>query len=70
MCAVSFVSEHYFQKYTKPYDWTWPTWSEYQELKRKAELYDKMTGQADCIKPEFIKKEQAVELYFKTQALS
>jgi hypothetical protein len=62
MCAVSFVSDHYKEKW--PYEKTWPTdlfpmvkitkmqWDEYQELKRKAAQYDKDTKQPDCIKPE------------------
>lgn len=64
MCVVSMVSDHYFQKYPQPIQWTWPTWTEYQELKRKAELYDKRTNQADCEKGDLSDKEQAVLDYF------
>jgi hypothetical protein len=54
------VSDHYFKKYPEPIQWTWPTWQDYQELKRKADLYDKMTNQPNCEKGDLAQREQAV----------
>lgn len=48
MCAVSMVSQHYQMHYPVPTtfpDWQWP---HYQELMRKAKLYDEMMKQPDC----------------------
>ena len=67
MCASSFVSEFYFNKYQQPVQWNWPAWQDYQTLKKKAEEYDKLTKQADCIKPEFISLEQSVLDYFSNK---
>jgi hypothetical protein len=36
-------------------------WDEYQELKRKAEEYDKRTNQPDCAKPGVAEWEAAIE---------
>lgn len=46
------VYDHFSTKYPTPAEWTWPTWEEYQELKRKAREYDRLTKQPDCEKPE------------------
>lgn len=68
MCVVSMVSDHYFQKYQYPTQWTWPTWTEYMELKRKAELYDELTKQKDCFKDDLSDKEKAVIEYLRRMA--
>ena len=81
MCVVSMVTDWGQKKYP---DWiTWPTttemfptprekivdYKEYLELVRKAEEYDRMTGQPDCIDPDkdkFLKAlEKRVELLEK-----
>lgn len=60
MCVTSMVSDHYFDKYRQPVQWSWPTWDEYTELKRKAAEYDKRTGQTDCEKGDLPLRERAV----------
>ncbi len=51
MCAVSMVTQHYYDKYPNPS--TFPEWKfgDYFELVRKAKLYDELTGQKDCPEP-------------------
>lgn len=51
MCVVSMVMDHYSHK-PFPGFWTQPSYEEYKELLRKARLYDEMTKQPDCEKPE------------------
>ncbi len=61
MCVVSMISDHYREKYPQPAQWNWPTWQEYQELKRKAEAYDRMTKQPDCEKGDLKQYEDAIK---------
>lgn len=49
MCVVSMISQHYFDKFPSIPQFPYTTYLEYQELLRKAKLYDEMTGQKDCI---------------------
>jgi hypothetical protein len=87
MCAVSFVSDHFMQRWPLPVfvplpDYTappiqWPRgveitpeqWAEYQDLKRRAEEYDKATGQPDCVKPEAKRWEEAIEKVLRDKGL-
>lgn len=43
--------QHYEEKPFPEY-WNPPNYKEYKELLRKAKLYDEMTKQPDCEKPE------------------
>lgn len=51
MCAVSMVTQNYFDQYPNPYSFPLQQWPDYAELRRKAALYDQMTGQPDCPDP-------------------
>jgi len=55
MCVSSMVSQHYFDKYPDPYTFPLYDYPNYQELLRKARLYDEIMKQRDCPDP---KKEQ------------
>jgi hypothetical protein len=55
------VSDHYREKYPQPVQWNWPTWQEYQELKRKAAEYDRIMKQPDCEKGDLSVFEKNVE---------
>ena len=77
MCAVSFVSEHYRDKWGLPTVWesvgamtiSYEEWKEYQKLKKRAELYDQQTKQPDCQKPELIEWEQKMEEFLKKKGI-
>lgn len=69
MCVVSMVSDHYFGKYSQPTQWAWPTWDEYQELKRKAAEYDKLTNQPSCEKGDLDSREHAVHDYLTSTSV-
>ncbi len=61
MCVVSMVSDHYREKYPQPVQWNWPTWQEYQELKRKAAEYDRIMKQPHCEKGDLEEFERKIE---------
>lgn len=42
-------------------------WAEYQELKRRMEEYDRLTGQPDCVKPEVADWEAKVKQIIDSQ---
>ena len=71
MCVVSMVSDYYQQQYPKPEQWNKPLFHDYLELKRKAELYDQLTKQPDCQKPELVLFEQQIKDFLeKTYGLT
>lgn len=51
MCVASMISNHYYDKFPSIPMFPYPTYLEYQELLRKARLYDEMNNQKDCIDP-------------------
>ncbi len=61
MCVTSMVTDHYQQKYPQPQQWTWPIYHDYEELKRKAALYDELMKQPDCQKPEITEFEERIK---------
>ncbi len=68
MCAVSMVSQHYQDQYPGPQKWIgWPKndYLNYQELLRKAKLYDEMTQQKDCPDPEKVKWQKDLEKFMR-----
>lgn len=65
MCVVSMVSDHYRTNYPTPTQWTIPLYQDYWELKRKADLYDKMMNQPDCEKGDLAEFEKAIRRYLK-----
>lgn len=66
MCVTSMVSDHYFDKYSQPVQWTWQTWNEYQELMIKAGHYDIKMGQPECANDDLPMRERAVHDYLVT----
>ncbi len=52
MCAVSMVTDVSMQRWPNPYHVPWVDYSFIKELIRKAEEYDRMTGQPDCPSPD------------------
>lgn len=60
MCVTSMITQHYMQQFPQPLTFPVFEWPNYQELLRKAKLYDEMTGQKDC--PDDAKTQWALEL--------
>ncbi len=52
MCAVSMVTQHYFEKYPSPFTFPPGEFYDLNELRRKAALYDELMGQKDCVEPD------------------
>lgn len=67
MCAVSMVSDHYRTIPEEKWDLT--RWTDYKELKRKAEEYDRIMRQSDCPDAEKIKFEKTIEEYLKKKGI-
>ena len=73
MCVVSMISDHYMDKYPQPAMWPTPNggwtipkeYADYQELLRKAKLYDEMTKQKDCPAPDKVEWQKALEKFMK-----
>jgi hypothetical protein len=51
MCAVSMVTQTYMDQVPILKDWSLPLFNDFEELVRKARLYDEMTNQPDCPDP-------------------
>lgn len=51
MCTVSMITGHYQGLYPQPQQFPIYDYSNYQELLRKARLYDEMMKQPDCPDP-------------------
>jgi len=60
MCVTSMVTDHYMLQYPTPLSFPAFKWPDYQELIRKARLYDEMMKQPDCPSP--VKDQWAQEL--------
>ncbi len=51
MCAVSMVTQHWYDKYPTPWQFPASEYWDYTELVRKAKMYDELMKQADCPDP-------------------
>ena len=72
MCVVSMISDHYMDRWPQPWQTPWPhsplsprEYEDYQELLRKAKLYDEMTGQKDCPDPKKVEWQRDLEKFMK-----
>lgn len=68
MCVVSMVSDHYKRMWPSPLEWQQvnnPDYSNYQELLRKARLYDELTKQQDCPAPDKVEWQEKIDKYMK-----
>lgn len=52
MCAVSAITNGFYQQWPKPQQFPFDMYPDYLELRRKAALYDEMNKQRDCPEPE------------------
>jgi hypothetical protein len=62
------VSGHYREIFPTPQQWEqWPppNYIDYQELLRKAKLYDEITKQKDCPDPEKVKWQKDLEKFMR-----
>lgn len=60
MCVTSMITDHYMQQWPTPVQFPHFEWPNYQELMRKARLYDETMQQPDC--PSDAKTAWALEL--------
>lgn len=65
MCVTSMISGHFQQQWPVPIDFPPFQWPTYQELMRKAKLYDEMTQQRDCQDDEKTKWAKELERVMK-----
>lgn len=65
MCAVSMISGHYRDLYPSPQQFPAFEYPNYQELIRKARLYDEMMKQPDCPDPNKAEWQRALELFMR-----
>lgn len=67
MCVVSMISDHYMRQWPqRQFDHVPPhDYLNYQELLRKARLYDEMTKQPDCPDPKKLDWQKALDQYMK-----
>ncbi len=77
MCVVSNFVDYHQNQWGTP--WVDPKqfeeskiivdWKSYQELRKKAEEYDKLTGQPNCVKPALTDWEEKFEQFLKQKGL-
>ena len=79
MCVYSMVSDHFMHRWPRPWSPPAPMFPEmpgvptpqeyedYQELLRKAKLYDQMTGQPDCPAPEKLEWEKRLREFMEKE---
>lgn len=65
MCTYSMISGHYRELYPQPYTFPSQQYPGYQELLRKARLYDEMMNQKDCPDPEKAEWEKQLEKFMR-----
>lgn len=65
MCIVSMVVGHFQDQYPSPSLFPQQLYHDYWELKRKAELYDKMMQQPDCPDPAKVKWANELEQFMR-----
>ena len=65
MCTVSMISGHYQGLYPRQDHFPPMEYTNYQELLRKARLYDEMTGQKDCPDPAKAEWEKRLEKFMQ-----
>jgi hypothetical protein len=65
MCTVSMISGHYMGLHPLPQTFPPAEYPNYQELLRKARLYDEMMKQPDCPDPAKVEWEKKLEQYMK-----
>lgn len=66
MCVVSMVTDHYMPKWPQPAQMSPSIYKDIMELIRKAQEYDRMTGQPECPAPE---KAKWLEEFEKAQII-
>lgn len=67
MCVVSMITDHYHDRYPKWERFPPSDYPDYQELLRKARLYDEMMKQKDCPSREKEEWQKKLEEFMKKQ---
>lgn len=65
MCTVSMISGHYYDRFPEYTTFPPAIYPDYQELLRKAQLYDGLTGQKDCSDPTKAEWEKRLEKFMQ-----